>query len=145
MAGADVSEPLRQAVRARAGGRCEYCLTSEVLSGIRCQIDHITPRARQGATTVENLCLACVACNGHKHAQTHAIDPESGEAVPLFHPLQQRWYDHFAWSVEGTAINGLTPIGRATVATLKMNDPLIVGARALWVDIGAHPPPRDAP
>jgi len=61
MAGADVPEPLRQAVRERARGRCEYCLTSEVLSGIRCQIDHITPHARQGATTAENLCLACVA------------------------------------------------------------------------------------
>jgi hypothetical protein len=44
MAGADVPEPLRQAVRERARGRCEYCLTSEVLSGIRCQIDHITSR-----------------------------------------------------------------------------------------------------
>jgi 5-methylcytosine-specific restriction endonuclease McrA len=88
MAGADVPDSLRQAVRERARGYCEYCLTSEVLSGIRCQIDHITPRARQGATTAENLCLACVACNGYKHVQTHARDPASGEAVPLFHPRQ---------------------------------------------------------
>ena len=144
MAGADVPEPLRQAVRARARGRCEYCLTSEVLSGIRCQIDHITPRARQGATTAENLCLACVACNGHKHAQTHARDPASGEAVPLFHPRQHSWDEHFAWNVEGTEIIGLTPTGRATVVALNMNDPLIVGARALWVGFGAHPPPRQS-
>ena len=38
----DVPELLRQAVRERAKGRCEYGLTSAVLSGIRCQIDHIT-------------------------------------------------------------------------------------------------------
>lgn len=145
MPGADVPEPLRQAVRERAGGRCEYCLTSEVLSGIRCQIDHITPRARHGATTAENLCLACVACNGHKHAQTQARDPASGEAVPLFHPRQHSWNEHFAWNVEGTEIVGLTPTGRATVIALNMNDPLIVGARALWVGFGAHPPPRQSP
>lgn len=144
MADADVPEPLRQAVRERARGRCEYCLTSEVLSGIRCQIDHITPRARQGATTAENLCLACVACNGHKHVQTHARDPASGEAVPLFHPRQHSWDEHFAWNVEGTEILGLTPIGRATVVALNMNDPLIVGARTLWVGFGAHPPPRQS-
>jgi hypothetical protein len=30
MAGAEVSEALRNAVRERAKGRCEYCLTAEV-------------------------------------------------------------------------------------------------------------------
>ena len=142
MAGADVPEPLRQTVHERARGRCAYCLTSEGLSGIRGQIDHMTPRAQHGATTEENLCLACVACNGHKHARTHARDPASGEAVPLFHPRQHSWDEHFAWNVEGTEIVGLTPTGRATVIALNMNDPLIVGARALWVGFGAHPPLR---
>lgn len=143
MAGADIPEPLRHVVRERARGRCEYCLTSEVLSGIRCQVDHITPRSRQGTATAENLCLACVACNGHKHARTHARDFVSGEDVPLFHPRQHRWSEHFAWNVEGTTILGLTPTGRATIAALNMNDPLIVGARTLWVGIGAHPPPHE--
>jgi hypothetical protein len=144
MASTDVPELLRQAVRERARGRCEYCLMSEALSGIRCQVDHITPRARHGATTAENLCLACVACNGHKHARAHARDPASGEAGLLFHPRQHSWDGHFAWNVEGTEIIGLTPTGRATVVALNMNDPLIVSARALWVGCGAHPPPRQS-
>jgi hypothetical protein len=136
----EIPDDLRALVRERAGGRCEYCLTSEELSGIRCQVDHIIPRARQGATTAENLCLACPACNGHKHARIQASDPESGDRVPLFDPRHQRWSNHFAWSASGTEIIGLTPTGRATVAALKMNDPLIVGARSLWVGIGLHPP-----
>lgn len=140
MAGIDLPDALRDFVRERARGRCEYCLTSEELSGTRCQIDHILPRSRQGATTADNLCLACPACNGHKHARTHATDPESDAQVPLFDPRRQRWSEHFAWSADGTEIIGLTPVGRATVAALKMNDPLIVSARSQWASIGAHPP-----
>lgn len=140
MAKPNIPVSLADIVRQRAGGRCEYCLTSEELSGIRCQIDHITPRSREGATTVDNLCLACLACNGHKHARTHAIDPESGAEVPLFNPRQQQWSEHFAWNAEGTEILGLTSTGRATVVALEMNDLLIVGARSLWVTLGAQPP-----
>jgi hypothetical protein len=46
--------------------------------------------------------------------------------VPLFHPRQHSWDEHFAWNVEGIEIIGLTPTGRATVVALNMNDPLIV-------------------
>ena len=140
MAGAEVSEALRNAIRERAKGRCEYCLTSEALSGIRCQTDHILPRSRGGTTTLDNLCLACVACNGHKHARTHALDLESGAEVALFDPRRQRWSEHFAWSADGMEITGRTSTGRATVAALRLNDALIVGARALWAGIGVHPP-----
>lgn len=143
MTGTDIPETLRQFVRARARGRCEYCLTSEVVSGIRCQIDHVIPRSQQGATTAENLCLACVACNGHKHARTHAIDPESGMEVPLFDPRRQRWNEHFMWSADGMEIIGRTPTGRAAIVALKMNDLLLVSARSLWVGIEAHPPQDD--
>ncbi len=136
----DIPEGLRNLVRERAGRRCEYCRTSEELSGIRCQTDHIVPRSRQGPSTADNLCLACAACNGHKHARTHAADPESGVEATLFNPRQQRWRDHFAWSAEGAEIVGLTPTGRATAVALNMNDSLIVGARALWVGMRAHPP-----
>jgi len=140
MAGADISEVLRNVVRERAKGRCEYCLTSEMLSGIRCQTDHIIPRSRGGETIADNLSLACVACNGHKHARTHAIDPESGAEVPLFDPRHQRWLDHFSWSPDGTEIMGRTPTGRATIVALRLNDALIVGARSLWAGMGVHPP-----
>ena len=140
MAGAEVSEALRNAVRDRAQGRCKYCLTSEVLSGIRCQTDHIIPRSRGGTTTADNLCLAGAACNGHKHARTHALDPLSGIEVPLFDPRRQRWHEHFFWSPDGTEIIGQTPTGRATIAALGLNDALIVAARSLWTGTGLHPP-----
>ncbi|MGE0824783.1 MAG: HNH endonuclease [Candidatus Binatia bacterium] len=136
----DVSEALREAVRERAKGRCEYCLTSEALSGIRCQTDHIRPRSRGGTATADNLCLACAACNGYKHARTHAIDPALTTEVPLFNPRRQQWHEHFSWSPDGTEMIGQTPTGRATIAALKMNDALIVGARSLWVGMGLHPP-----
>jgi hypothetical protein len=143
MAGADISEVLRNAIRERAKGRCEYCLTSEALSGIRCQIDHILPRSRGGATTADSLCLACAACNGHKHTQTHAADPDSGAEVPLFDPRRQHWSEHFSWSTDGTEIIGQTSTGRATIVALRLNDALIIAARALWTGIGLHPPPQD--
>ena len=141
MAASDIPKPLREQVRTRAEHRCEYCQTSEWLSGIRCEIDHIIPLARDGPTTAENLCLACPSCNGHKQAKTHAVDPESGERVPLFHPRRQRWSDHFAWSEDGVVIAGLTACGRATIKALNLNHPLIVAARSIWVGAGRHPPP----
>lgn len=140
MTGASIPQALRQQVRARAHNRCEYCQTSEWLSGLPCEIDHIIPQAKGGLTTDNNLCLACSSCNGHKQAITHALDPETGEEMPLFHPRQQRWSEHFAWSADGTTITGLTPTGRATVATLLLNHPLIVAARSIWVGAGLHPP-----
>lgn len=143
MAGADIPDALRDLVHERAKGRCEYCQTSEALSGIACQIDHIIPRALQGPTTSDNLCLACAPCNGRKYSRTQARDPVSGDEVPLFHPRRQSWNEHFAWSANGIEIVGRTPTGRATIAALKMNDPLIVGARSLWSDLGLHPPAEE--
>jgi hypothetical protein len=84
--------------------------------------------------------LACASCNGYKGANTQAVDPESGEQVALFNPRQQRWREHFAWSEEGTTIIGLTAEGRATENALKLNHPLIVAARSIWVSAGLHPP-----
>ena len=45
----------------------------------------------------------------------------------MFHPRRQRWRDHFRW--DGFRIVGLTPTGRATVAALQMNRPLILAIR----------------
>jgi hypothetical protein len=140
MTPAKIPKTLRRLVRARAKGRCEYCQTSEWLSGLPCEIDHIVPRAKGGPTTADNLCLACASCNGYKRATTHAVDPESGEEVAIFNPRRQRWDEHFAWSEDGTRIVGLTACGRATVVALKLNHPLAVAARSIWVSIGLHPP-----
>jgi hypothetical protein len=103
-------------------------------------VDHIFPRAQGGPTHADNLCFACSSCNGYKQARFRSVDPETGEEVPLFHPRQQMWRDHFAWSQDGTLVIGLTPCGRATIDALHFNHPLIVVARSIWVRIGLHPP-----
>jgi hypothetical protein len=136
----EIPRALRRLVRARAKSHCEYCQTSEWLSGLPCEIDHIIPRAKEGPTTADNLCLACASSNGYKGTHTRAIDRESGEEVSLFNPRHQHWREHFAWSEDGTTITGLTASGRATVVTLKLNHPLIVAARSIWVNVGLHPP-----
>jgi hypothetical protein len=134
-----ISRRLAELVRARGRFRCEYCHAPERLTGQRCQIDHIMPRARGGETEPDNLCLACAACNSFKLDRTEVTDPESGESAELFNPRTQNWHDHFAWSADGTRVLGLTPSGRATVSALKMNRPLAVEARSSWVEIHQHP------
>ncbi len=140
MAGAVIPAQLRELVRQRAAFLCEYCRASEWLAGQRSHIDHILPDSKGGATTADNLCLACAACNGSKLDRTEAVDPSTGKIEPLFNPRRQRWQEHFAWSEDGTQIIGVTPCGRATVDALRLNRPLAVSARAVWVSVGRHPP-----
>ena len=122
------------------GERCEYCGTSEWITGIPLEVDHIRPRSRRGTSSRTNLCRACSSCNPYKADQTRGLDPITSKRVWLFNPRRQRWTDHFRWSEDSVQIVGLTPCGRATVGTLKMNNPQIVRARRLWVSVGWHPP-----
>lgn len=119
---------------------CRYCLTMEANSGIRLTHDHITPVSKGGETSFENVCLACSPCNEHKADATRAVDPLTGEPVPLFNPRAQRWSDHFIWSADATRVEGSTPSGRATVIALRMNQPIVVMARGRWARVGWHPP-----
>ena len=48
--------------------------------------------------------------------------------VQLFNPRVDRWEEHFA--AEGPFITGKTPVARATVALLAMNEPERVQMRA---------------
>jgi hypothetical protein len=134
------SEAMRQQVRERAGHRCEYCLSHQDYVMGRLQIDHIQPIAKGGSDDIENLCLACELCNQHKWTYTHGLDPETGEQVALYHPRQQQWSAHFAWSAEGTDLIGLTPCGRATISVLALNHLLAVTVRRNWIKAGWHPP-----
>ncbi|GAB4577591.1 MAG: HNH endonuclease signature motif containing protein [Anaerolineales bacterium] len=138
-----ISKPLRQRVIAEARGYCAYCRTAVANTGARFVIDHIIPEYEGGQTAWENLCLACHTCNEFKGIVTETIDPMTESIVPLFHPKNQRWLEHFTWSQDGSQIIGLTPIGRATILALKMNHPDIVFARLRWAAVGWHPPQMD--
>jgi len=61
-----VSRRLRQQVAQRAGYCCGYCRTPERITGHRMTLDPIIPEAQGGQTVIENLWLACVACNEFK-------------------------------------------------------------------------------
>jgi len=135
-----VSPRLRQRMAEQADYRCGYCLTSQKITGARMEIDPIIPESAGGATTEENLWLACSSCNEFKGAQTHAQDAVTGRRVRRFNPRKQRWQVHFAWSADGTEIMGLTVCGRATVIALQMNHEDIVRARKRWVSVGWWPP-----
>jgi hypothetical protein len=104
------------------------------------EIEHIIPRARDGSDDESNLWLSCSLCNSHKGSQVTAIDPQDATMVPLFNPRTQIWSEHFHWSPNGTLIIGLTPIGRATVAALQLNNEVAVEVRRNWVLAGWHPP-----
>lgn len=140
MSPAYIPVELRQQVRADADGRCGYCQTLEVLIGMPLECEHLHPEAHGGLTARENLWLACTRCNAFKGDRIDAVDPETGETVPLFNPRTQIWMEHFAWSPDGTLIVGRTPIGRATAIALRLNNEHIIVARGFWVEAGWWPP-----
>ena len=134
----DISASLREEVTLRAGNRCEYCGLSQLGQEATFHMDHVIPRAAGGPTTADNLALACVSCSLRKWALQTATDPESGEEVPLFNPRALVWAAHFLW--DGLRVVPLTPIGRATVATLALNRPVILAIRQEEALRGRHPP-----
>jgi hypothetical protein len=90
---------LQRRVRLRAGERCEYCRIAQASQEATFHVDHVTPRAAGGVTSLENLALACVSCSLRKEADA------AGE------------------------IRGRTAIGRGTVVALSMNRVLAVAIR----------------
>ena len=124
----------------RSGGLCEYCKCPEDYSLKSFDFDHILPESKGGPTSPENIAHACGGCNGHKHAKTGAIDPDSGAEADLFNPRQERWEAHFRWSEDLLTIVGLTPTGRATVQALQLNRRGVVNIRRLLILDGPHPP-----
>lgn len=130
---------LEQLVFERAAFRCEYCHTQQLLV-IVMQLDHIIPQSKGGPTTSENLCLACTTCNNHKSDHQTGIDPLTTFEHPLFNPRNDLWEAHFEWGADKAVLVGLTPIGRATIARLKINSDTVVKSRRFWVKLGVHPP-----
>lgn len=135
-----ISVELQRQIRDRFANCCAYCRTAEALTVTTFEFEHITPRSAGGESMLENLCLSCPSCNRYKAQRQTASDPLTEEMVSLFHPQLQAWTDHFAWSEDATETIGLTPIGRATILTLKMNRPQMIRVRQMWGKMGEHPP-----
>ena len=137
--GVYIPAELRRRVRAQFLQRCAYCQSSETLTVVTFEVEHIIPLSLGGQTDFENLCLACPTCNRHKANRVIGLTDE-GAAARLFYPQCDSWLDHLDWSVNGTEIVGLTEIAVATVNLLSMNRPQLVELRSLWVIVGKHPP-----
>lgn len=134
---------IQQQVRDRASYLCEYCHASEQWQYVKFTVDHIIPISLDGTDSLENLALACFHCNRRKTNRLTAVDPESGETVPLFNPRQYSWREHFVWSIDKLQVVGLTTIGRATIVALDLNRERIIRIRAADLEIGRHPPAND--
>jgi hypothetical protein len=124
----------------RAQGYCEYCRSPMRYSPDPFAVEHIVPRVAGGGNEPSNLALSCQGCNNLKFVSIEAVDPVTGVMVPLFHPRQQRWSQHFLWSQDTTVVVGRTPIGRATVERLRLNREGVVNLRRVLATIGQHPP-----
>lgn len=135
-----VPAKLRREVRGRARELCEYCRSNSAFSDSPFDVEHILPISAGGKTVSDNLALSCHGCNLHKSNKIEGFDVVGDETVRLFHPRNDIWSEHFAWARDFSIIVGLTPIGRATVETLKLNRKGLVNQRKVLYLFGEHPP-----
>jgi HNH endonuclease len=133
-----MDEELTQLVWQRARHCCEYCQLRQDYSQLTFEIDHVIARKHGGSNTVGNLALTCFYCNSYKGPNIAGIDPRTRRIVRLFHPRRHKWSRHFRW--DGPTLVGRTPIGRATIAVLNINDTEAVATRAALIEAGLFPP-----
>ena len=126
-------------VALRAGHRCEYCHAPEAVFNLPLEVEHIVPIARGGEDTAVNWALACRACNLYKATHVSGYDPATEALIRLFHPREDQWADHFQVAPESGEIVGRTPVGRATVVRLRLNQEAQVTARRQWMRLGLFP------
>jgi hypothetical protein len=126
-------------VAQRAGHRCEYCRAPEAVFNFPFEVEHITPSIHGGADQESNWALSCRSCNLHKSDGVDGIDAQTATTVALFHPRLQRWEDHFAVDEVTCLVKGVTAIGRATAAKLRMNGLTQLAARKEWVRLRLFP------
>ena len=133
-----MDESLQSLVWERARRTCEYCQLPSGCHTLPFQIDHVIAEKHHGPTVASNLALSCFRCNVHKGPNIAGIDPETQQIVPLFHPRNDLWSEHFCW--DGPVLAGLTPSGRATIDVLDINHPIRVALRESLIAEGVFPP-----
>jgi len=114
---------IRDEVRKRVGGCCEYCRISDALVSTPFQLDHIIADKHGGPTSLENLSWSCLDCNSFKGPNIAGRD--DNQTVRLFDPRKDDWKEHFDW-------NGPILVGRLTPRSdeLGMWHILIAAARS---------------
>ncbi|MEK7748977.1 MAG: HNH endonuclease [Bacteroidota bacterium] len=85
----------RKNILRRDSHQCQYCGKSDV----SLTVDHITPRARGGLDTWENLVCACIDCNNRKGDRTPGEAHISLQRKPI-RPNHVMFIRHFVGSVD---------------------------------------------
>lgn len=130
---------VRREVVRRAWSRCEYCGLAQEGQEATFHVDHVVPASAGGRTVSANLALACVTCSLRKSDRQQGVDPLTQETVRLFDPRADAYAAHFEF--RGVTLVGVTPIGRATLETLRMNNLRSRGVRLTQQEFGTYPPP----
>lgn len=125
---------LRQLVYERANAQCEYCLIPEDVVFASHEIDHIIAEKHGGPTEANNLALSCTLCNKYKGSDIASVDPYTQKIVPLYHPRQNQWSEHFR--LNDAEFVPHTPIGRVTIQLLQLNHPNRIEERKLLIMAG---------
>lgn len=126
-------------VSRRAGRRCEYCHAPEAIFNFPFEVEHVIPSSQGGSDEVENLALACRSCNSFKGDAVASLDEATGQTALLFNPRTDRWEEYFTLDQDTGRVVGLTASGRATAHRLRMNDPVQITARLVWIELGLYP------
>src|SRR5438105_3385620 len=135
-----VPEALSRAVRSRAHGRCEYCFMHESVQGATFDVEHVNQQSKGGESTLDTLALPRQDATRIKPAGQQPLIHLQAEQVPLFHPVQQRWSEHFRF--KGCEVEGRTAVGRATVVMLDLNHFRRQRIRQVEEVFGLYPPTR---
>ena len=131
--------PYYSFVAERAGYRCEYCHAPEQAFNLHFEVEHVNPKSRGGTENEGNLALACASCNVFKSDTVFGFDVMTGIETSLFHPRQHDWKEHFCVNPTNGEVEGLTAVGRVTIACLKINSAEQLRSRKLWMKLGIFP------
>lgn len=132
-----MDEIIKEEVRQRAAGQCEYCRLPEAHVLTPFQVEHVIAKQHRGRDDLNNLAYACLRCNLHKGPNLAGIDPRTKKLTRLFNPRRHRWARHFYW--QGAVLVGKSAVGRTTVEVLAMNDPARIALRQELMDQGLFP------
>lgn len=103
------------------------------------EVEHIVPRAIGPDENRDNLAIACRSCNIFNGTRISAVDNDTSELVPLFHPRNNRWGEHFEVDAATLAIRATTATGRVTITTLQLNSSEQLHARRRWIRLELFP------
>jgi 5-methylcytosine-specific restriction endonuclease McrA len=89
-----------ETLTATGNTECQGCCRS-FAPGVQIEIDHMVPRARAGANSLENYQLLCQSCNSSKSttpyydwvAATVDISPDEMQAIWAFHAARSARID----------------------------------------------------